>query len=165
MSELQIVSVNVRGLRGDKRHTIFRWLLDNKYDIALLQETYCTKSFVDKFKNGWNGEILHSVSISSHGRDVCIMFNKNLTYKIIDYYHDNLGRFIIVNIEIDGIGFTIVNAYAPNNPQERIKFFAVLKSHIDSHALFPTRLLFGGDCNSVLSTVDRVSHKLDGFLL
>ena len=62
MSELQIVSVNVRGLRGDKRHTVFRWLLDNKYDIALLQETYCTRSFVDKFKKGWNGEILHNVS-------------------------------------------------------------------------------------------------------
>ena len=162
MSELQIVSVNVRGLRGDKRHTICRWLLDNKYDIALLQETYCTESFVDKCNKGWNGEILHSVSDSSHSRGVYIMFNKNLKYKIIDYYHDNLGRFIIVNIEIDGIGFTIVNVYAPNNPQERSKFFAELKSHIDSHALFPTRLLFGGDCNSVISTVDRVSHKLDG---
>ena len=52
--------------------------------------------------------------------------------------------------------------YAPNNPQERIKFFTNVKSLIGSHALFPAKLLLGGDFNSVLASEDRYTKKLDG---
>ena len=40
MDKVDIVSLNVRGLRGNKRHTIFKWILGNKINIALLQETF-----------------------------------------------------------------------------------------------------------------------------
>ena len=52
MGEFKVVSLNVRGVRGDKRYSIFRWLKDKKYDICLLQETYCTDNFVSKFNRG-----------------------------------------------------------------------------------------------------------------
>ena len=42
MNKLQIVSVYVHGLRGDERHSAFRWVSDKKFSAALLQETYCT---------------------------------------------------------------------------------------------------------------------------
>ena len=162
MNKLQIVSLNVRGLRGDKRHTVFRWLADKKFSIALLQETYCTQPFVTKFNKGWNGDVLHCVSDSSHSRGVCILFSKCLDYKLVSHYQCNQGRILIVNVEVAGIGYTIVNIYAPNNPQERIKFFTNVKSLIGSHALFPAKLLLGGDFNSVLASEDRYTKKLDG---
>ena len=86
MGDLSIVSLNVRGIRGDKRYAIFRWLKDKKYDICLLQETYCTDSFVSKFTRGWSGEIFHCVTDSVHSRGVCIMFKKDLQYSVIDVH-------------------------------------------------------------------------------
>ena len=64
MEGLKIVSLNVRGIRGDKRYAIFRWLKEKTYDICLLQETYCTESFEPKFKRGWSGEIFHCTTDS-----------------------------------------------------------------------------------------------------
>ena len=70
----KIVSLNVRGLRGKKRYTIYNWIKDNSFDICLLQETFCTKDFAKEFKRGWKGEILHSYTDSCHSRGVCILF-------------------------------------------------------------------------------------------
>ena len=109
MNKLQIVSLNVRCLRGDKRHTVFRWLADKKFSIALLQETYCTQPIVTKFNKRWNGDVLHCVSDSSHSRGVCILFSKCLDYKLVSHYQCNQGRILIVNVEVAGIGYSIVN--------------------------------------------------------
>ena len=158
-NKLQIVSLNVRGLRGDKRHTIFRWVSDKKFSVALIQETYCTQSFVTKFNKGWNGDVVHCVSNSSHSRGVCILFSKSLNYKLVSHYYCNQGRILIVNVEIDGIGYSIVNIYAPNNAQERIRFFTHVKPLIHSHALFPTKRLLGGDFNSILASEDRYTKR------
>ena len=69
---------------------------------------------------------------------------------------------MIVNVEIDGTDYSIVNIYAPNNPQERNRFFTHVKSLIHSQALFPTKLFLGGDFNSVPASEDRYTRKLDG---
>ena len=42
------------------------------------------------------------------------MFRKDLNFKIINHYHYDKGRLLIVNVEIDGNGYSIVNIYAPN---------------------------------------------------
>ena len=72
MKLIRLVSLNVRGLRGDKRNTVFNWLKTNKFDICLLQETYCTSEFISKFKKGWDGEIYHCNSDSKQSRGVCV---------------------------------------------------------------------------------------------
>ena len=43
-----------------------------------------------------------------------------------------------------------------------LSFFTNVKSLIGSHALFPAKLLLGGDFNSVLASEDRYTKKLDG---
>ena len=45
MDRIRIVTLNVRGIRGTKRYSIYKCLKDNKVDICLVQETYCTKEF------------------------------------------------------------------------------------------------------------------------
>ena len=89
------------------------------------------------------------------------MFRKNLNYKIIYHYHCDQGRLLIVNVEIDGIGYSIVNIHAPNVAKDRINFFVDVKCLIGMHALFPTRLLMGGDFNCVLTASDRFSERVD----
>jgi len=144
MNKLRLVSLNVRGMRGDKRHTVFRWLCENDFNVVLLQETYCTRSFVTKFNKNWSGEVFHSVSDSEHSRGVCIMLRKGLKCKIIDHHNCNEGRFIMVNMEVDGIGLSIANVYAPNNTRERIEYFSNVSDLIHTHALFNNILIGGG---------------------
>jgi len=59
---LKIVSLNVRGMISkNKRERIFLWLKRHKVDFACLQETHCTLSKMNIFKNGWKGKCLSLV--------------------------------------------------------------------------------------------------------
>ena len=83
LADIKIVSLNERGIRGEKRHSVFRWLNEKKYDVCFLQETYCTDNFVTTFKRGWKGEVFHATSDSSHSRGVCIMLRDGLDYIVM----------------------------------------------------------------------------------
>ena len=48
MHDLNIVSVNVRGLNSvEKRNVFYKWLEQNNFDVVLLQETH----YVEKKEN------------------------------------------------------------------------------------------------------------------
>ena len=68
MDGLHIASLNVRGLRGNKRFNIYRWIKDNEFDICFVQESYCTEDFTSVMHKGWQGEIIHSCSNSMHAK-------------------------------------------------------------------------------------------------
>ena len=136
MDSLKLVSLNVRGLRGIKRFAIYKWLKDNKFHVCLLQETYCTKDFSDKIKKGWNGEMIHSYSLSKHSKGVSILFSKDLPYKLISKHTDSDGRIILVNIEFNGVQYSICNVYCPNDISNRIAFLRTVKLFVRNHAIF-----------------------------
>ena len=118
MDCLSVVSLNVRGLHNSgKRHSVYRWLKENKYNLCCLQETYCTKSHDVRFKRGWSGDIFHSFSNSTHSRGVSIMISKGLNYKVTSH-----RRLLLLNLEIDKQEFTVVNVYAPKEVHDRIVF-------------------------------------------
>ena len=159
---LRLVSLNVRGLRSNKKKfEIFRWVKDKKYDICLFQETFCTEDFKHNFQRGWKGKIIHSCSNSSHGRGVAILLREGLQGELIDTYSCENGRIALINIKILDTHYSIVNIYAPNEYREKIKFYDDVKSVIARHSCSNTNLLIGGDFNSVLSSKDRVSGKID----
>jgi len=161
MVNLKLVSLNVRGMRGDKRYVIFKWLKDNQFDICLLQETYCTDSFKQKFDKDWEGKTFHATSDSSHSRGVCILFRNSMEYRVISMFTCNTGRCILVNVEINGDEYTFVNIYAPNNVKDRISFLKKVEDMIESNAVSKTNLLIAGDFNSVASTIDKTNGQLD----
>jgi exonuclease III len=161
MDELKIVSLNVRGLRGNKKHAIFQWLKEKHYDICLLQETYCTQSFVSKFKKGWAGDIIQSVSDSAHSRGVCILFRKSLDYTLLDVHQCDDGRLIALNIEINGNVFSIMNVYCPNNLTQRIEFLGKVDHWVNSYVSNKQNLLIGGDFNCVNDKMDRLKSGTD----
>jgi len=162
MEGIKLLSLNVRGMRGKKRFSIFRWLKERKYDICLLQETYCTDDFVKIFDKSWGGNIFHSCSTSVHSRGVCILFSDAVKQhiKIIDTHNDKEGRIVLVNAEIYGEQLTIVNIYAPNDVSVRSEFLKDLEEFVFKHR--STRnIVIGGDFNCIANTMDRAGGKLD----
>ena len=161
MAKCSIVSLNVRGLRSDKRYSVFRWIEVKSYDIILLQETFCTRDYEEKFKVSWNGNTVHSFSNSSHCKGVCILFREGFDYNIISTFTDNDGRIVLVNVSFGGIEYTICNIYCPNDVKERISFLKKVKLFINKNAISKKNLILGGDVNCVDDMNDRSSKKLD----
>ena len=100
-----------------------------------MQESYCTKEFASEIKKGWNGELIHSYSNSEHSRGVCILFRKNLQYKILSTHCDKDGRLLLVNIKLNDVKYSICNVYCPNNISDRIKFLSHVVTFVRTHAL------------------------------
>ena len=158
-NSLHLISMNTRGLRSKKRFEIFRWLKSNKCDIALLQETFCTKEFTDEFKRGWNGQVFHSCSNSSHSRGVAILLREGLQSEVISVHNCDKGRLLLLNIKVNNKEICIVNVYAPNKPCDRIEFFSKILTFINKYACTKTSVLIGGDFNCVLNNDDRISNS------
>ena len=97
MSNLSIVTYNCRGLNDIiKRQKLFSWFECEKFDVILLQETFCTQQFEKIFKLGWEGFSLLATSDSSHSRGVAILFRSNFDVEIISKYTSDDGRIAIV---------------------------------------------------------------------
>ena len=114
MDDLKIVTLNVRGLRSNKKYNIYRWLRDNKFDICLLQETFCTEEYDVIMKKGWRGEMVHSFSSSGHSRGISILFTKDFTYHLTSKFCDNEGHMLLVNLEVIVIVVIIIVIHSSN---------------------------------------------------
>ena len=54
---ITICTLNTKGLvNKDKRHQVFKYLEDKKFDIIFLQETHSEKSTCESWKNDWEGD-------------------------------------------------------------------------------------------------------------
>ena len=155
----RIATINVRGLnRERKRMSVFNWINENKIDIALVQETYCTAQFERRFNRNWSGTIFHSHSSSKHARGVCVLVRKDFNIDVVNWYNDDCGRKILMNIDVDGKLYTIVNLYCPNDIQEREDFLNDIEEWIIQKQENDSRLIVGGDFNCVDNASDRKSN-------
>ena len=89
-------------------------------------------------------------------------FRHGLEYKLFsDPICDPNGRYIILNMEIKGSPCILVNCYVPNNEQEEIKLFQVIRDHLkklepDKHV----NIILGGDWNLIFnSSLDMFGGK------
>ena len=87
---------------------------------------------------------------TSNSLGVIVTFRHGLEYKMLsDPICDPNGRYIILNMEIQGSPYISVNCYAPNSEQEQIKLFRVIRDHLKK--LEPDRdvnIILGGDWES-----------------
>ena len=112
MEKLNVVSLNVRGLRGiEKRKALFQWIKEKKFDLICLQETYCTQDLVEKFNRVWEGQVFHSVTDSCHSRGVCILVKNKFACNIIEAHSDESGRKVWVKLESGNDIYNIVNIF------------------------------------------------------
>ena len=65
---------------------------------------------------------MHSFTTSPHSKGVSILFAKGLPYNVISTHGDDDGRMILINLELNGVEYTICNVYCPNDSSDRLKF-------------------------------------------
>ena len=154
MIKLRVGSLNVRGM-GDckKRKSIFNFVLKNKLDIILLQETHVCEENNKEWEREWTGTMKHSFGTTQTG-GVTILFSKKLKVSIKEC-SEIQGRIINVLCEINEQKYSITNVYAPNNddPEFFLKMIEIIEKSQEVDFLY-----VGGDFNLVLNPeIDR--HK------
>ena len=159
-ANIKIATLNVRGLRGKRRYSVYRWIRKNNFHICLLQETYFTKDISDMIRKGWDGNMINNYSNSVHSRGVSILFSKNIPCKILSTHSDNNGRLLLVNFEYENVLYSICNVYCPNDVSDRVAFLTDLNTFLQKNAMSKLRLI-GGDFNCVTSESDKISGILD----
>ena len=95
MSQLKILSLNVRGFRKqEKRRVIFCYLKKQKASMFLLQETFSKQEDETIWRAEWGGQIIFS-HCSEHSRGVCILVKPNAyPLETIENYEE--GRYILL---------------------------------------------------------------------
>ena len=120
MSSLNIVSLNVRGLRNQvKRRAIFSYLKSQKANLYCLQETFSQESDEKVWSAEWGGQAFFSHG-SVHSKGVCILLKANTSYALNLIYADPNGRYILAKISTGDEELFIANVYAPNHHIEQI---------------------------------------------
>ena len=143
---LQIRTHNARGL-GDitTRLKTIQWYYSKKADIIMTQETHSCIETENTWKKEWDGDIYFSHGTSS-ARGTCIFIKSHVQKEIHKIISDPNGRYIILDISIDGNRMTLASIYAPNDDSP--DFFTEVRNKIES--ITNDDRLIGGDYNLVL---------------
>ena len=155
MSDITIISLNVKGLQSDqKRRDIFNYLRNKKSSIIFLQETHSS----EKDEKRWTAEWGHKCFFS-HGNTnsagVMILFQNNFEYSVNNIIRDKSGRYIVMDITVEHYHLSIVNLYGPNSDSPL--FFTNLKKHLEN---LPGSVIMAGDWNVVQDyTLDTYNYK------
>ena len=116
MNSIIVGSLNMRGL-GDihQRREICTWLREKKHNIFLLQETKCTKDKEALWEREWGAKCIFNSSRRA-AQGVCILFQNNFEFEIINVFKNHSGIYIIVHLKISGLHelLVLINLYGPN---------------------------------------------------
>ena len=97
--------------------------------IICLQGTQSTKRVEKLFEYQWRGKMLFSHGTSCC-KGVCVSFQYNLEYQLLNIICDTDGRYIIACVEIQGQLYILINYYAPNTENGQIQTFKEVANHI-----------------------------------
>ena len=160
MNYLNVCSLNVRGIRNKaKRQSLFQYLVRQKLDLILLQETFLTEEMRKIVDKEWEGEAFHSFG-TAHSRGVSILTNKNANFQI-RLSHSSDGRIIIVKVHIGKRKLLITNVYAPTEKRNKNAFYKYVHRYIENvENLKSYTLIIGGDFNCVnRASLDTIGCK------
>ena len=153
---VKIVSLNARGLaNNDKRRQVLKWLENKKAKVICLQETHSTEAHEPFWHSEWPGNIFFSHGTSS-ARGTCILLHPSLPYTLHASVKDPNGRYVILDIEINGIRQTLSCIYGPN--EDNADFYINYVRLVES---FPNdNRVIGGDWNLVLDIeLDKIGGR------
>ena len=119
--EIKILSMNVRGLYSNKkkRLDLFKWAHEKKSDITCFQETHSTSEIEKDWECEWGNKIYFS-HCNSRSAGVCVLIKNGLDIVINDYFSDNNGRFIVMDISVKHQRFTLVSLYGYNTDEQEL---------------------------------------------
>ncbi len=106
---IKIISNNIKCLQDESKHRkifhYFNILPDTP--IIMLQESHSTQS------NEFGGKIYYSYG-TSEARCVCIIITNNIAIEVKDIIKDTEGRYIQLNVMLEGKSLSLINLYGPN---------------------------------------------------
>ena len=107
------------------------------------------------YRAEWGFECIFN-SYSSQSRGVATLLNNTFEYKIHTIFRYEGGHFLIVDITICNMRFTLVNVYGPNTDDPN--FYQLILQKVK--LLNNKYCLFGGDWNLVLNPdIDTYNYK------
>ena len=154
MLTIKISSLNVRGIRDTtKRRKIFNYLHHEKDDVIMLQETHSCKKDAKYWRSELGGNIYFEHG-ETNSKGVAIAFRRELNVKLHNVVKRE-GRCIILEVNIDGIEYVIMNVYAPNG--DDVDFFCRIFEDLETILTKPKDrfVVIGGDFNTILSNKDK----------
>ena len=148
--DFKLLSLNARGIRSfEKRKALFNWLSKSRADICFLQETCSSPEVEQIWKKQWKGDIFFSHE-SCHSRGTMILVKDHLDFQLVSAKVDPLGRYILIEAEIQDSPFILLNIYAPNKSADQCVFFNKLSDLLnDIDTEFANSLIVGGDFNII----------------
>ena len=161
MTDLKLISFNVRGLRQrTKRRAIFHFLHTvYQSHIVVLQETHSLPSDVKVWKAEWGGEIIfaHSPSCNASGVAVLLPRSRYTCASVMSTDCDDDGRFVIADIKVELVRIKLIAVYAPTkgHGREQISFYENIREKLEAFSLDELKFaVLCGDCNVHLSRLD-----------
>ena len=150
-SQLHIASLNVCGLNDiNKRLVTFDFFKNSIFSIILLQETKTKFSQENDIRKEWHNQkiIINSTKSENASGGCMVLFNvHNIT--ILDTILSPDGRCIVANFEFNGLRYHLVNAYFPNDCNDKKSFIISLYPLISSQ--YP--IILGGDFNLAMKPI------------
>ena len=144
---ITIFSQNCQGLGNpQKRRALFRHVRAKKYNIVCLQDVHIQSQQESYVKAEWGNDANFSC-FNSSSRGVLILLNNNFEYKVEKINSDVNGNYIILDINIEGKKFTLINLYGPND--DKPKFYKELRQKYIS--LNNDNIIMCGDWNLVIN--------------
>ena len=150
-ASLKISSFNCRGLADKvKRNTIFNYLKKFHNSFIFLQETHANSTGEKQWKREWPGRIFFSHGTSSKN-GVAILTASQLQYTVHEIKIDQMGRYIILNVDIDDHNYILVNLYAPTKDHvtEQVQVFTEVQNILNNYQ--DQAIILGGDFNICLN--------------
>ena len=121
----------------------------------MTQETHSCKEQENTWRGEWDGDIYFSHGTSS-ARGTCIFIKSHVQTELHKEISCPDGRYIILDITIQGTRMTLASIYAPN--EDCPEFFVTVRNEIES--ITNDNRLIGGDYNLVLDLLKDKKRRI-----
>lgn len=149
-NKFTVTTWNVNGIKDRvKQQKVLQHLKKMSSDIVFLQELHLKSGGINFLKKQWVGEAFES-TYTSKSRGVGILISKSLPFSLISKYSDPEGRYLIIQCEIHGDKYTLINIYSP--PSVDMKFLKNIQEIIDS--MLTGTIVCAGDLNHIFTELD-----------
>jgi exonuclease III len=150
-SQLQVLSLNINGLRDDaRRRGVFYWLKQLVYDVILLQDVRCQRGDIELWSQEWGMPVLWSEY------NAILLTNRSMSISKVDLSFP-LERCLVGKISCGGVQGDVVvgSIYVPAGREQRRKYLLGLHD-----VLHEELCLLGGDFNVVADpAIDKFPPK------
>ena len=144
------LSNNVNGLQSSKkRRKLFEYFKSKigPKGIIFLQEVHSTVNSEKKWSDEFSSKIFFSHG-KSNSCGVLISFNGNINFTVKQKLNDQEGRILLLDTDIDGSNYLLINLYKANTEKEQLKTLTTLSKLLQNiENVQEKNIILAGDFN------------------